>query len=392
METATDAATGLLESTHNCVTSENRKNTHGGARAGAGGPKGPRLDVNGFEVAKHRCRSWFCPSCCLLLGLRLRERLLPVLETFTSLQMWTFTVDPTLFGSPREAFEYMQDRRCIGRTIQDLFRWGLLASRRFFCVIEWQKNTEQAHFHVLLDAPKRGIPWSKVLQSWDKHRPSTAGPVVGGRPAFGTVIFSAQKTQFGSALHAARYATKYLTKTPEHGFPAWIRQYGKTRRIRRFSVSHHFWPTEDDDDEPKPSTGEPRERTDVTYAERVSKCGRSVDVYEFREKLDVATGEITTTRAWIGEIAAQSAVVLAGLPDDGTGRRHRRRVLGETLADVVRQIEATTGRAVEWKRGGHSPPRTAEVPERWTCEEETAWRHAHYDVDKEIRRFLESQR
>jgi len=367
MDTATDGAAVLLEPTYNSVTDAEK----------------------GFEVSRHRCRSWFCPECCRGLGLKLRERLLPILETFAGLQMWTFTVDPTLFASPREAYEYMQDRRCIARTIQDLFRWGFLKSRRFFCVVEWQKHTEQAHYHVLLDTTY--VPWHAVLRSWDKHRPSTAGPVAGGRPAFGTVIFSPQKTQFRTALHAARYATKYLTKTPEHGFPLWVLQYGKTRRIRRYSTSRGFWGESDDDDGPVAS-GKPRERTDVTYAERVSKCGRSVDVYESRVKLDVETGEITTTRAWIGEIAADSAVVLAGLPDDGTGRRNRRRVLGETLADVVAQIEAATGRPVEWRRGGHPPRDGDAVPERWTYEQETQWRHERYDVDKEIRRFLESHK
>jgi hypothetical protein len=321
-----------------------------------------------------------------MMGQKLRERLLLILQTFAGLQMWSFTVDPTLFPSPKAAYLYMRERRCISRTVQDLWRAGYLRSRRYFCVVEWQRETRQAHFHVLLDTTY--IPWAVVLQSWDKHRPKTAGPVVGGRPAFGTVVFSSQKTPFASPLHAARYATKYLTKVPEHGFPAWVLEMGADTRVRRYSTSRGFW-----GEKTKQSSGESnREIKPVTYRQRIETCGGSVDVFEVRESVDYETGEVLTKRAWVGELAADAGRVLAAIDDGGPRGRHRRRLEPCNLAAVVAIITDAVGRPVEWRRGGH-PKRECEcVPERWSYEEECAWRHSQYSVDGEISRFLESMR
>ena len=144
-----------------------------------------------FEVAKCNCRCWFCPDCCEFMGYNLRGRLIPVLETFEGLIMVTLTIDPLLFPDPRTAYLYTMDKRCISVTTQDLDRWGHLFSRRYFYVVEWQKNTLQAHFHILYDS--NFILWDDILKSWSKHRPKDAGPIQGNRPAFGTVLFSAPK-------------------------------------------------------------------------------------------------------------------------------------------------------------------------------------------------------
>ena len=175
-----------------------------------------------FEVSKCRCDCWFCPECCEVMGYTLRKRLIPLLETFKGLMMVTLTIDPKLFLDPQTAYLYATDRRCIGRTTQDLDRWGYLYTRRYFYVLEWQEKTEMVHFHILYDSSY--IPFDRLLESWSKHRPSWAGPAEGNRPAFGTVLFSAPK--FADHVHAARYATKYLIKTPEHGYPTWVLNMG----------------------------------------------------------------------------------------------------------------------------------------------------------------------
>src|SRR6185437_9732405 len=88
-----------------------------------------------FEVRPCGCKSRFCPRCCVGLGLALRSRLIPVLATFTGRQMWTFTIDPKLFASPREAQKYVTSRRCISEVVRQLKRWGYLHTSRFFYVI-----------------------------------------------------------------------------------------------------------------------------------------------------------------------------------------------------------------------------------------------------------------
>lgn len=301
----------------------------------------------GFEVAKHRCRCWFCPDCCRILGLDLRKRLEPILETFNGLLMVTFTVDPSLFIDAAEAYFYMRDRRCIARTIQDLDRAGYLHSRRYFYVVEWQKHTEQAHFHVLLDASY--IPWQFLLDSWSKHRPETAGPVVPGRPAFGTVLVS--KPRFsGGAAHAARYVTKYLTKTPEHGFPIWVLRMGMHTRIRRYSTSREFWGKKT-----LPSGhGKPRDIKRRSYRQRLEQCGSSVDLYEFREAVDRGTGEIETRRRWIGELAVPARELFDRLHNSRDVRRFRRSLIAATSRAAVQSIEQAVGYNVRWIAGG--PP------------------------------------
>ena len=163
----------LLEHFQNTVT--NPTNEHGAK----------------YEISKCRCDCWFCPDCCQSMGYNLRARLIPILETFHGIIMVTYTIDPELFPDPKTAYLYAMDKRCISVTTQDLFRWNYLKTRRYFYVLEWQKDTEMVHFHVLYDSVF--IEWNKILKSWDKHRPKDAGPVKDNRPAFGTVLFSSSK-------------------------------------------------------------------------------------------------------------------------------------------------------------------------------------------------------
>ena len=300
-----------------------------------------------FEVAKKRCKCAFCPECSKIMGYNLRKKLFPILETFSGLIMLTFTVDPTLFPNPRTAYLYMREKRCIAKTLRDLFRWGHLCSRRYFCVVEWQKDTEQAHFHVLVDA--QFIPWGELLRSWSKHRPESAGPVVGDRPTFGTVHF--KKDPFAGPAHAARYVTKYLTKTPEHGFPEWVLKLGEETRIRRYSGSRRLFgnPPKKHD-----QAGKKRESKPRTYAERIQACGSSMNVFEIRESVDRETGEIQTTRTWAGELQADANRVLERLFDPGEPRRSRRSLLALSLPHVQRIISIAAGHDTAWIRGGPS--------------------------------------
>lgn len=302
----------------------------------------------GYELAKHRCRCWYCPDCMNTMGRQLRDRLLPILASFRGLMMWTFTVDPSLFDSPRDAFYYVRDNRCIAKTIQDLDRGGWLHSRRYWYVVEWQRQTQMAHYHVLLDATF--IPWDLVLASWGKHRPAEAGPVLVGRPTFGTVIFSRGKGSkdgpFQNAEHAASYVVKYLRKVPEQGFPSWVLDIGKETRIRRYSASRGFWGTHTERSETKGTSPEHQD-----YRTRVQRCGSSVDVYEVQETVDRSTGEIAIKRAWVGELDLPASE-LACIPDAGNPARSRRRLHVPSLATALLAVTLATGKTPAWKHRG----------------------------------------
>jgi len=298
-----------------------------------------------YEVSKHRCNNWFCADCSKVKGYNLRAKLIPILETFKGLLLVTFTIDPNLFSNPKEAYFYVMDKRCISVTTQDLDRWGYLHSRRYFYVLEWQKETQQVHFHVLYDASY--IPWQKLLLSWSKHRPNNARPVIGDRPAFGTALYSKREFK-GNSVHAACYVTKYLTKVPENGFPEWVMQMGKDRRIRRYSTSRGFW-----NNPSKPqssSTGQTRKISKLTYAERIKTCGNSVNLFEVKTLVNLETGELSNHRIWIGLLDIDSKTLFENLWDFDNPKRQRRNLLATSISHAKKIIDIAIGKNIKWIR------------------------------------------
>jgi hypothetical protein len=228
-----------------------------------------------------------------------------------------------------------------------------LLSRRYFYVVEFQRRTLQAHFHVLVDATF--VPFGALLASWSKHRPAAAGPVRDDRPAFGTVLFSQSKFG-GGPVHAARYATKYTIKVPADGFPAWVMSLGRDRRVKRYGASRGFWQREPDLRRPGDGT---RRRSSISYRERVAKCGTSLDVFELSEAVDRESGEVLPVRHWRGRLLAHSSVLAnVGRPADARGRR--RMVMVPSLPVVRRVVSLAVGRTVLWanrldESGGSEP-------------------------------------
>lgn len=240
-----------------------------------------------MEAIKCGCKSWFCPTCAVGQGVKFRERLMKVLETFEWVQMWTLTVDPSLYESEKECYLAVKGQRMISELMRALKERGYLATGRFIYFVEWHKSG-WPHFHLLVDS--KFIPHSVVKEIWNSNRPADAGPVLhaescdciecGGigpvklRPAFGSVRFS--KGQFNSVFHAACYATKYLTKYPEHGYPRWVLECN-TRVIRRYGVSRGFWGEMKARKEPKGRTSTKSERRVI---DQLQDCGREVAVVQ----------------------------------------------------------------------------------------------------------------
>ena len=243
-----------------------------------------------------RCGCWYCETCCCSMGLALRKRLIPILETFRGLMMLSLTIDPLLFVSPEAAYLYVRERRAISRLMQDLWRWGYLHTRRYFRVVEWQNATEMVHFHLLVDATH--IPKAAIDRAWSKNRPESAGPPDANRPAFGMTRFSRRRFE-GGATHAARYATKYLLKVPEQGWPTWVLDAGDRFRIPRYQTSRGFWPdaeTREPSRRSKPTRK--REQSGRKYRDRLQECGSAVNVFDRVETTFPDTGEVSVRRYW----------------------------------------------------------------------------------------------
>jgi len=277
-------------------------------------------------------------------GYRLRSELVPILETFGGLLMISLSVDPSLFRSPKDAYLYMRKRRCLALTMQDLRRASCLFSPRYFYVVEWQKETLQAHFHVLLDASF--VPHELLLASWSKHRPAWAGPPVASRPAFGTAWIS--KPRFaGGPVHAARYATKYLIKVPENGFPDWVLEMGADERVKRYSTSRPFWGREA---KPASSVAAKRRRgRGASYSTRIAGCEETSTLFEVRGLADLATGEVNEYRLWLSELSLPSWR-LSDVPDARGKEGTRRLVLADSVCEVLQRLHAATGSRVHCMR------------------------------------------
>ena len=254
-----------------------------------------------FELAKCGCDCWFCEDCCERKGYNLRSELIGALESFQSLLMITLTVDPELFDSFQDAYFYMRKKRCISVLMQNLDRMGYLNSRKYFYVLEFQESGNP-HYHLLVDAKR--IPHEDLLTAWSKNRPLDLPPPEPNRPPFGLVWIS--KSHFeGGALHAARYATKYLVKVPEYGWPDWVLKLGKDKRVPRYGVSRYFW------NRPKIKSERTRQFRvrchSVSYANRLLQCGSTTNLFGVVRYI-MPTGEVKEYRQWIARLGVSTDI------------------------------------------------------------------------------------
>jgi hypothetical protein len=196
-----------------------------------------------YRICPCRCQKWFCEGCGPRLGRKLRDRLLDRLRGFTGIHGITLTVDGSLFASPEESWSYVMNERCLSRLMRELHRRGHLHTKSYFWVVEFQSQTEQPHWHILLDASF--IPFGELVEIWSRFRPDSASPLdskitaenyQGQAPGFGSVRF----TSSTDAYRAGYYATKYLTKFPRDGYPAWV--LDRKGRMPRYGRSHRFFP------------------------------------------------------------------------------------------------------------------------------------------------------
>lgn len=307
--------------------------------------EGETAEITTYELIGCSCKSRFCPQCCVPMGWKLRHELTEVLESFTGLQMWTLTIDPQLFESPEAAYRYCREKRVIGEMVRFLDEKGVLHSKRYFVAVEWQQGTEMVHYHLLLDASY--VPWELMRDRWNRFRPKEAGPlpVDSVRPAFGSIRYSAPK--FADSKHAANYATKYVIKTPEYGFPDWVLDY--EGKIHRYHVSKGFFPrpskpkdergeaweadvTEEDDDEwhgagcfcehcREAEEPERPKKLAKTVRERIARCRDKAVVIEKKTKIFVG-GTFEEERHYLGDalLPYDKACDLLGRYDNGRGR------------------------------------------------------------------------
>lgn len=333
-----------------------------------------------YVALRCRCRSRFCPDCCEYLGIQLRDRLRERLKQFKSCYMITLTVDPELFESPEEAWEYVRAERCIARFVRGLREHKYLNDRHYFYVVEFHKNG-WPHWHLLLDADY--IPHAELVAFWGTFRPKHAGPVRGSRPPFGTVLFSAPK--FASSDHAAHYATKYVIKSPEDGWPEWVMDY--TGNIFRYSVSKGFWSATEGKasdandaqetraeamaaEEDEPTEARPRR----PLRERLADCGAGTNICRVVVKFD-KDGLPSTGMEFVGRIGTAFVEVQRQFGMPGASAVHMdelqmRELVDQADATMLERWPQRHTAFDEWNRGCERHEHRRLVRER---EELPAW-------------------
>jgi len=220
------------------------------------------------------------------MGRSLRRRLRERLKQFRRIFGITLTIDGSPFSSPEEAWRYVMDNRLLSLLVKKLFNAGYLKSRAYFWVVEWQEETQQAHWHLLVDS--EFVPFGKIVEEWSRFRPKWAPALAQrvtaknykdlDRPAFGSVRFTLSSKD---AWKASGYVTKYLVKVPKYGFPDWVLDY--VGRIPRYGHSRGFFPDGTSAGRKSVDSGvsfDPKrlEREPKTLRERIAECKQQTTV------------------------------------------------------------------------------------------------------------------
>jgi hypothetical protein len=219
--------------------------------------------------------------------------------------MLTLTVDRKNFGSPEAAYEHVVGGKGYVRRLMHYLELGCWA-----WVMEFQGATGEGwpHWHVLIDlneADGHRIDLARVWRLWrDKW-------------GIGSVHLKFDAGGFPCAAAAVNYATKYLTKLPEKGYPAWVvRRQAAGTKVRLCGGSKLLGPLVSPKRPSKPSTVPDSDTGGVGLLKRKSEPRPMVELLAAcRQRSTVlrvirdAAGEVVN-RERVGELAASPRELL----------------------------------------------------------------------------------
>jgi len=299
------------------------------------------------HVIGDRCKDWFCPHCSQVQGPKLRAKLIDRLLLWRRPFMLTFTIDRDLFESAEQAFLWVTQRRAISRVMKAIKPH--LHRADWFCIVEFQVDGGWPHWHVLVDADH--VPIHEVRKAWRRCVPKDRRHLI--RPSIDSmgIVRYSKPEGFANARHAGLYASKYLVKYPEDGFPDWVMQ--ARYRIRRYTTSRGFWGVLTHRATPNPDA-EPRTVQRRTHAARLKDCCTTSSVYAVREHVKQDTGELFRKRNFMGRIPfhGQAFATLVRTPVEAMPlirvfTRGAFVSFNGTWADLRRLTEATVVKVVD---------------------------------------------
>jgi hypothetical protein len=297
------------------------------------------------------------------MGLRLRDRLKDRLRRWPAVTMLTLTLDPQLHASPQEAWKYCQDKRAVAETVRRLEQWGYMQAvegkREWFAVLEWQENG-WPHWHVLIPTAPSSDLFAALKRAWNMNWPEWEARVSIGRPGFGAVRFTTDKSL--ASDHAANYACKYVIKYPERGFPDWVLD-GNRKGVHRFTAARGFWgystkaesldgqEAEQAEDFPMGGTCQADAGMDpspdrVTVRQVLDRCGKSSNLFEVVEIVNKRTGEVRQVRHYVATLPAPLAdvrdtIVAEEYPTNGRSLLFD--LKGPGWVELLRQAKGASG-------------------------------------------------
>ncbi len=253
-----------------------------------------------YKAIEVKCKSWLCKKCRVHKGLRIREKFIAKSNLFESPRLYTITINREWFDSPADAYNYVMQKKFLARLLTKEMN-----VRRWIWVLEPQENNGDGwpHWHILIDvADLPGMWYNKETKKAQENKPQyKAGwcyvPHFFDLNKVHRLLrkwkigeqckLTVKRDNFCNPLHAIRYITKYLIKTPERGFPPWMLKYSRLRFVQASRDigslgGQKYKPPEKKDDE---GEYEPR-RKSRRPVERIAECAKQIIFSSYDPDLD----------------------------------------------------------------------------------------------------------
>ena len=249
-----------------------------------------------YIMHSKKCNNWCCPECGRKKGKWLRKILhTQKMDLFLIPKLFTFTVNPSAFSSPKEAYRFVRDGNFIPRMMR------YMHIKKWICVLECQKNG-WPHWHLIVDIADLNEAWIKgngknliVRYSPPDEKDKSFHHVthyvdmkkmhrLWRKWGIGEQVDFSRKKGRKNKAHCFNYITKYLIKNPENGYPEWLMEEERVRFVSASkAVGSLFGSKSVRSNEKEKEEDEEDQRNKSQIFVRVASCGLKTDLIEYNE-------------------------------------------------------------------------------------------------------------
>ena len=204
---------------------------------------------------------------------------------------------------------------------------GWLNSDKFVFVYEFQRGG-WPHVHLLLDASF--IPANEIERLWALHHPDGRLGDAAARPPFGIVHMKTIPT----SAEAMGRLVSYITKLPDDEDLEWLCSLAEEARIVLFGPKRVRGEKVMAAGRPARTDKSPKKKSSRSrFRGRRLECGQRVAVMRVVHDIDVATGEATDRKEWLGDLGIGYDELRGVLQSDG--QLGLPSIVAESLDDTV---------------------------------------------------------